>query len=105
MMRVGDLSRAAVWLRRTASIGPRGAETQKDRLTYLMNLGEVRQFCNQLDEARDVLEEGLREREGFYSAKLARKSGHAQRISCLQQLVTQLDASVIRPRRLPPHKP
>ncbi len=41
-------------------------EATRDRLTYLMNLGDVLARCEEYEEAEQVLREGLAERERFY---------------------------------------
>ena len=63
---IGDLVRAAAACRTAAEVPAADKAAQKDRLTYLMNLGEFLTRMDKLGEAEDVLRQGLAEREAFY---------------------------------------
>jgi tetratricopeptide (TPR) repeat protein len=71
---VGELARAAAACRAAADVPAAGHAAQKDRLTYLMNLGEILTRGERLAEAESVLREGLAEREKFYGVE---HSGYA----------------------------
>jgi tetratricopeptide (TPR) repeat protein len=71
---VGDLARAAAVCRAAADVPAASKAAEKDRLTYLMNLGEILTRGEKLDEAEQVLREGLAEREKFYGVE---HSGYA----------------------------
>src|SRR5262245_16686747 len=66
---VGDLARAAAACRAAADVPAASKPAQKDRLTYLMNLGEILTRGEKLAEAEQVLREGLAEREKFYGVE------------------------------------
>jgi tetratricopeptide (TPR) repeat protein len=63
---LGDATRAAVSLRRAADTDPQTPEALKKRLTVLMNLGQILERLERLDEAEQVLREGLEGRARFY---------------------------------------
>ncbi len=63
---IGDLVRAAAACRAAAEVPATSKAAQKDRLTYWMNLGEILTRMEKLDEAEEVLRQGLSERETFY---------------------------------------
>ncbi len=63
---VGDLSRAAEACRTATAIPATDKASQKDRLTYWMNLGDILIRTGQLDEAEQVLRTSLNERKDFY---------------------------------------
>ncbi len=63
---VGDLSRAATACRAAAAVPAKNKEMQKERLTCLMNLGEILTRMDELEEAEQVLRRGLEERRAFY---------------------------------------
>jgi tetratricopeptide (TPR) repeat protein len=69
LLAIGDLRRATDSMREACEMKPRDAESEKDRLTYLMNLGEMLQRLGEVDEAQQVLERGLAERERFYGTE------------------------------------
>jgi tetratricopeptide (TPR) repeat protein len=71
---VGDLARAAAACRAAAAVPAKTRDMQKERLTCLMNLGEILTRMDQLQDAEQVLREGLAERESFYGVK---HSGYA----------------------------
>ena len=66
---IGDLVRAAAACRAAAEVPAADKAAQKDRLTYLMNLGEILTRMDKLGEAEAVLRQGLAEREAFYGTE------------------------------------
>lgn len=68
LIALGDIARAISAMRTASEVVPRDPESEKDRLTYLMNLGEMLEQVGEYDEAYVVLERGLTEREKFYGA-------------------------------------
>jgi tetratricopeptide (TPR) repeat protein len=58
----------AVQAYRRACAGPMPVDKQalRDRLTFLMNLGMALQYANQIEEAEQVLRQGLNGRESYY---------------------------------------
>jgi len=71
LIAVGDLARSADALRAAAEFEGTNDDEKKDRLTYLMNLGEVLVKAGALEEAERVLRDGLQEREAFYGSSHA----------------------------------
>lgn len=63
-----DNPAAAVQAYRRACAGPMPSEPQvlRDRLTFLMNLGMALQYANQLEEAEEVLRQGVQGRDLYY---------------------------------------
>lgn len=66
---IGDLSRAAAKCRAAADVPAADEHAQKDRLTYLMNLGEILTRAGSHGEAEVALRQGLAERETFYGTQ------------------------------------
>lgn len=66
LLAVGDFARSAEAMRRAAAIPPKDRAGERHRLTCLMNLGEVLQRMGRIDQAREVLEDGLEGRARFY---------------------------------------
>src|SRR5687768_7695044 len=50
---------------------PAGGQPLKDRLTFLMNLGMALQYAGQLEQAEQVLRQGLEGRERLYGPEHA----------------------------------
>jgi tetratricopeptide (TPR) repeat protein len=70
LLHVGQVDRAIAAFRESVSGGPPGDEpAMRDRLTFLMNLGQTLQRAGRLDEAEEVLQKGLEGRESFYGRK------------------------------------
>jgi tetratricopeptide (TPR) repeat protein len=63
---LGMTQRALESMRAAAEIRGETHEDEKNRLTYLMNLGDTLGYAGELDEALAVHERGLAERERFY---------------------------------------
>jgi len=63
---VGDLQRAAAAVRDACAVEGTDDRTTKDRLTYNMNLGEILQRLGDLEQAEEVLREGLVDRAALY---------------------------------------
>jgi tetratricopeptide (TPR) repeat protein len=63
---LGMVPRAVASMRAAADIRGTTHEDERNRLTYLMNLGDTLGYAGQLEEALAVHERGLRERESFY---------------------------------------
>src|SRR4051794_30149194 len=63
---VGDYPRSADAIRRAAELDLPGERGRRDRLTYLMNLGEMLKFAGDLESAERVLVDGLDRRREFY---------------------------------------
>jgi tetratricopeptide (TPR) repeat protein len=64
---VGEMPKAIGALREACKIDvPGDTQAAKDRLTFMMNLGEVLEVSGQLDEAEKVLRDGLAQREDLY---------------------------------------
>jgi tetratricopeptide (TPR) repeat protein len=85
---VGDLQRAAERCREAASIPAKEDQSQKDRLTYWMNLGDLLTRMGELDEAEQVLRDSLEERRQFYGAVHA---GYAYGLGSLGDLLLARD--------------
>lgn len=68
LVAIGELPRAIAAMKAAADFRPQAGEEEatRDRLTYLMNLGEMLEHAGELDEAAAVLERGLEEREELY---------------------------------------
>ncbi len=66
MLHLGDAARAADCLREAWRVPADGPQSQKDRLTYNMNLGEVLTRLGQSQQAERVLREGPALRAAFY---------------------------------------
>lgn len=66
---IGDMARAVAACRQAAAVPARDQAARKDRLTYLMNLGELLSRIGQPEEAEKVLRESLQERKQFYGAE------------------------------------
>jgi tetratricopeptide (TPR) repeat protein len=66
LVNVGDFSRAVEACRAAAAVPANDRASQKERLTYLMNLGDLLTRTGQLDEAERVLRDSLAERQAFY---------------------------------------
>lgn len=66
LLMLGDPRRAAGALRRACALEAESEHQTKDRLTYMMNLGEVLERLGELDEAENVLRQSLGERATFY---------------------------------------
>ncbi len=66
-----DLVRAAEYCRRAIEVCPNDKAGQKERLTYLMNLGQMLNRAGNLPGSIEVLRRSLEERVAFYGA------GHA----------------------------
>ncbi len=65
----GDLSRGIDAMRSACDVEANGDDTaQKDRLTYIMNLGELLLRAGRLEEAESTLQRGAAERARFYPA-------------------------------------
>ena len=62
----GQESNAVDLLRKASAIKGDDKDSQKDRLTYMMNLGDVLTRIGDLNEAEKHLKIGLEEREYFY---------------------------------------
>jgi tetratricopeptide (TPR) repeat protein len=63
---LGMVQRAVGAMRTASEIRGSTREDEKNRLTYLMNLGDTLAYAGQLDEALAVHERGLADRERFY---------------------------------------
>jgi tetratricopeptide (TPR) repeat protein len=63
---LGLRSRAVEVLRESAEIRSSKSDDEKNRLTYLMSLGDIIGYAGDLDEALVVHTRGLAERENFY---------------------------------------
>lgn len=63
---IDEFSRAADACRTATAIPATDQASQKDRLTYWMNLGDILIRTGQLDEAEQVLRSSLTERKAFY---------------------------------------
>jgi tetratricopeptide (TPR) repeat protein len=61
-----QLDQAAIVCREAAECCPSNTQGKKDRLTYLMNTGQMLSRLGKNDEAIDVLTVGLAEREALY---------------------------------------
>jgi tetratricopeptide (TPR) repeat protein len=67
LLYMGQFRQAADAIRKACDINiPDDTRATRDRLTYLMNLGEVLEQIGELAEAEQVLREGLSAREQFY---------------------------------------
>jgi tetratricopeptide (TPR) repeat protein len=67
LLYMGQFRQAADAIREACDINlPDDSQATRDRLTYLMNLGEVLEQIGELDQAEQVLREGLTAREQFY---------------------------------------
>src|SRR4051794_17058687 len=71
---VGDYRRSADAIRLAAEVDLPGERGRRDRLTYLMNLGEMLKFAGDLGSAEQVLLDGLERRREFYGPE---HSGYA----------------------------
>lgn len=83
---LGDTERAAAALRRAADTDARTPEALKKRLTVLMNLGQLLERLERLDEAEQVLREGVEGRAHFYGKK---HPGHAFGLAPLAWVLAQ----------------
>lgn len=63
---IGDLENAAAALHTAADSTPKNDEGERDRLTYLMNLGDVLIRAGALPQAEGVLRDSLKARESYY---------------------------------------
>jgi tetratricopeptide (TPR) repeat protein len=79
---IGDLARAAQAFRSAAEVPAAEREAQQNRLTYLTRLGEILTRLEQLEEAEQVLREGLSERQSFYGLE---HSGYATGLAPLAE--------------------
>lgn len=68
LLGVGDLGRAINHMRSACALDEDTDDARRERLTFLMNLGELLQRGGELDEAESVLREGLEGRRAFYGA-------------------------------------
>lgn len=73
LMAADDLDRAIEFVRSAAEIEPNPDNEAgcQDQLTYFRNLGEMLEYANRLDEAEEVLREGLRRRLAYYGREHA----------------------------------
>ncbi|WP_203752411.1 tetratricopeptide repeat protein [Actinoplanes cyaneus] len=71
LLNADQLDRAIECFRQAAGAPTRDYETQKDQLTYRMNLGMALRMAGRLDEAEAALREGARERLAFYGREHA----------------------------------
>lgn len=67
----GELRRAASALRDACAVSPGTPDGEKQRLTYVMNLGEVLSRLGDLDDADAVLSDGLDGRAALYGVEHA----------------------------------
>src|SRR5262249_30791861 len=79
-----DYPRAAAVMRAAADIEPVDHASRKDRLTYLMNLGDVLSRMGNHEEAEAVLRQSLDERRDLYGEN---HSGYAYGLEALAQVV------------------
>ena len=79
---LGDLARAAVACRAAAMVQATDSNSQRDRLTYLMNLGEMLTRLGDLEEAEQVARVGLDARRRFYGPE---HPGYAFGLSALAE--------------------
>jgi tetratricopeptide (TPR) repeat protein len=63
---LGMVQRAVASMRAASEIRGTTRDDEKNRLTYLMNLGDMLGYAGELEEALAVHERGLAERERFY---------------------------------------
>jgi tetratricopeptide (TPR) repeat protein len=68
---LGMVERAVASMRAAAEIRGETRDDEKNRLTYLMNLGDSLAYAGRLEEALAVHERGLRDRERFYGKEHA----------------------------------
>jgi tetratricopeptide (TPR) repeat protein len=66
LLSVGQPKRAVEAFRKACSVVLPDAHLMRDRLTYLLNLGQTLQRAGELEEAESVLREGLRGRQATY---------------------------------------
>jgi tetratricopeptide (TPR) repeat protein len=78
----GDVDSALASAQSAAAVPPAGRAMQKDRLTHLLNFGEVLTEQGRLDEAERVLRSSLDERKSFYGIQAP---GYAWGLSALAQ--------------------
>lgn len=83
LLALGDMTRAAACLREAVRVPSDSAESERDRLSYVMNLGEVLIALGALDEAQELLVQGLADRAGFYGTD---HPGYAFGLSSIAEL-------------------
>lgn len=83
---VNDFDQAAETLRQSVNLSVPGEQGRRDRLTGLMNLGEILQHAGRVEEAERVLRESLVERREFYGPDHA---GYAYGLEALASFVWQ----------------
>jgi tetratricopeptide (TPR) repeat protein len=66
LLSIGQPKRAAAAFRKACSVVLPDPHLMRDRLTYLLNLGQTLQRAGELAEAEAVLREGLRGRQAIY---------------------------------------
>jgi tetratricopeptide (TPR) repeat protein len=66
LLAMGDMRRAAACLREAVRVPSDSPESERDRLSYGMNLGEVLIALGELDEAQELLVQGLADRAAMY---------------------------------------
>ncbi|MEM9074241.1 MAG: tetratricopeptide repeat protein [Myxococcota bacterium] len=66
LVAVGDLARAITHTRRACAVREESEAARRERLTFLMNLGELLQRAGELEESETVHRSGLEGRASFY---------------------------------------
>ncbi|GIE82396.1 hypothetical protein Aph02nite_83460 [Actinoplanes philippinensis] len=86
LLQAGQLGRAVDCYRQAAAVAPRGHDSQKDQLTYRLNVGLALRMAGRLDEAEAELRKGAEERLAFYGRDHA---GHAFGLEPLASLLLE----------------
>lgn len=68
LIAMNDYARGIEQMRQTVLLDEQTDAARRERLTFVMNLGEILQRAGQLEEAEKVHQDGLKGREAYYGA-------------------------------------